>query len=192
MRVAASIVCITMLLPAAVLAAPCDRLSANQRKLSAKIFRTTHPYECCDETLDRCLAQLKVCKLAKRLRDDICRRIVRGQNKKKIRHALDRRARSMSPTIKKATFDLRQAPAAGSASAPVTVVAYACARCPFCSKVVPDLHRLVTRGGLRGKVKLHFRPFPTRGHKGSAEGGLAFAAAARLGKLWPFLLKLYA
>ena len=192
MRVTALTICIMSLLPVAVRAAPCDRLTAAQRKLSAKIFRTTHPYECCDETLDRCLAQIKVCKLAKRLRDDICRRIVGGQDEKKIRNALDRRARSMSPAIKKASFDLRHAPPAGSASAPVTVVVYACARCPFCSKVVPDLHRLVIRGGLRGKVKLHFRPFPIRGHKGSAEGGLAIVAASRLGKLWPYLLKLFA
>lgn len=192
MRVTALTICIMSLLPVAVRAAPCDRLTAAQRKLSQKVFRSTHPYACCDETLDRCLARHKVCKLAKRLRDDICRRIVRGQDEKKIRNALARRARSMSPTLKKATFTLRHAPVAGKSTAPVTVVVYACARCPFCSKVVPDLHRLVTRGGLRGKVKLHFRPFPIRGHKGSVEGGLAFVAAARLGKLWPFLLKLFA
>jgi len=177
--------------PAAATAAPCDRLTEVQRKLSAKIFSTTHPYDCCDETLDRCLAKRKVCKLARRLRDDICRRIVRGQNEKQILNALARRSRSMTPAFKKATFDLRHAPVAGSSAAPVTVVAYACARCPFCSKVVPDLHRVVTRGGLRRKVRLYFRPFPIRGHRGSPEGGLAFIAAARLGKLWPFLLKLY-
>jgi protein-disulfide isomerase len=172
-------------------AAPCERLSAAQRKLSQKIQRATHPYDCCDETLDRCLKQKRVCKLARRLRDAICRRLLKGETEKKILGALERRARSMTPMGKKATFDLTGAPAAGDAKAPVTVVAYACARCPFCAKVVPDLHRLVTAGGLKGKAKLFFRPFPIRNHKGSVEGGLAFVAAMRLGKHWPYLLKLY-
>jgi protein-disulfide isomerase len=172
-------------------AAPCDRLNADQKKLVQKLFRTTHPYACCDETLDRCLKQKKVCKVVKRLRDDICRRAAKGQSAKEIKQALDRRARSMTPMGKPAAHDLSHAHAAGQATAPVTVVAYACARCPFCSKVIPQLHQLVTKGPLKGKVKLYFRPFPIRGHEGAAEGGLAMMAAAEQDKLWPYVLELY-
>ncbi len=175
-------------------AAPCDRLSAPQRKKAEQIFRSTHPYECCDETLDRCLKQFKVCKLVKRLRDDICRRLVKGQQVKQIKSALDRRARSMIATGKRgkrAVFDLSQAKVAGDPHAPVTVVACACARCPFCSKVVPNLYLLVTKSGLKGKVKLYFRPFPIRGHAGAVEGGLAFVAAEQQGKIWPYLRKMF-
>lgn len=174
-----------------VRAAPCDRLTTEQRQRAHALFASTHPYDCCDETLDRCLKQKRVCKLAKRLRDAICRRISGGQKDKQIRSALDRRSRSMTPFAKKASIDLSGAPMAGDAKAKVTVVVYACARCPFCSKVVPDLHRLVTAGGLKGRVRLIFKTFPIRGHKGSAEGGLAFLAAHQLGKFWPYLLKLY-
>jgi len=184
--------CIASLGATAARAAPCDRLSAGQRKLAHTLFKATHPYDCCDDTLDRCLKQFKVCKLAKRLRDEICRRLIKGHSDKQIRGALDRRARSMTVAIKNASFDLSTAPLAGDRAAKVTVVAYACARCPFCSKVLPDLHRLVESSGLKGKVKLYFRPFPIRDHPGSLEGGLAFVAAARLGAPWPYLLKLYA
>jgi protein-disulfide isomerase len=58
--------------------------------------------------------------------------------------------------------------------------------------VVPELHRLATASGLRGKVALYFKPFPISGHEGSVEGGLAFVAAQKLGRFWPYLLKLYA
>jgi len=178
--------------PTAAVAAPCDRLTPAKRKAADSIFRSVYPYDCCDETLDRCLKQFKVCKLAKRLRDDICRRLKAGQNAKRIKGALDRRARSMIGRAgKKASFQLAGAPAVGPSGAPVTVVVYACTRCPFCSKVVPELHRLATQSGLKGKLRLYFRPFPIRGHPGAVEGALAFEAAASLGKFWSFMRKLY-
>jgi protein-disulfide isomerase len=181
-----------MLAAASAAAAPCDRLSGDRRALAEKLFRATFPYDCCDETLDRCLKQKSVCRLARRLRDDICRRVVRGDDEKKVKAALDRRARSMTPTTKRAGIDLAGAAAAGDPKSKVVVVAYACARCPFCSKVVPELHHLVTAGGLKGKAVLYFKPFPISGHAGSAEGGMAFVAAQRLGRFWPYALKLYA
>ena len=177
---------------ASATASPCDRLSGDRRGLAEKLLRGTYPYDCCDETLDRCLKQRSVCKLAKRLRDDICRRVLRGDDEKKVKVALGHRTRSMTPTLKKAGIDLAGAAPAGDPKGKVVVVAYACARCPFCSKVVPELHRLVTAGGLKGKAVLYFKPFPISGHAGSAEGGLAFVAAQRLGRFWPYALKLYA
>lgn len=186
------LITVVTLAPAGVGAAPCDRLSGERRALADKITRATYPYDCCDESLDRCLAQKKVCKLARRLRDDICRRVARGEDEKKVRSALDRRARSMTPGVKRASIDLGGAELAGDPKAKVVVVAYACARCPFCSKVVPDLYRLATAGPLRGKLALYFKTFPISGHKGSVEGGLAFLGAARLKRFWPYALKLYA
>jgi 2-hydroxychromene-2-carboxylate isomerase len=40
-------------------------------------------------------------------------------------------------------------------------------------------------------VRLAFRCFPIRGHEGSTEAGLAFTAAAELGRFWEFLLHSY-
>ena len=192
MRLLLPLLFVALVAPAAARAAPCQKLNAAQKKIAAKIFSATYPYDCCDETLDHCLKQKKVCKLAWRLRDDICRRIGRNQDPKKIKNAMDRRARSMTAVGSKIRADLSLSRPAGAANAPVTVIVYACARCPFCSKVVPDLYRKAVTGGLKGKVKLYFRSFPIRGHAGSKEGGMAFVVAQKLGKGWPFILKLYA
>ncbi len=178
-------------IPSTAGATPCGRLNDAQKGIANKVMDATYPYACCDEKLTTCLKQKKVCKLAKRLRDDICRRVGRNQKPKAIKNALARRARSMAAMGKKAKIDLTGLQPAGDAKAPVTVVAYACARCPFCSKVMPSLHKQVTAGGLKGKVKLYFKAFPIRGHEGAAEGGLAFVAANKGGKFWPFMLKLY-
>jgi protein-disulfide isomerase len=172
--------------------AVCDELSAEGKALAAKLFAATHPYDCCDETLDRCLKQKKVCRLARRLRDDICRRVKVGQDEAKIKSALEKRARAMTPIGKKASFDLAGADPVGAAAAKITVVAYACSRCPMCARVMPDLHGLATSGPLKGKVRVYLRTYPLRDHAGSVEGGLAFLAAQKQKKLWPFLLKLYA
>ena len=180
------------LISASAIAAPCDRLSGDKRGLAEKLFRSTYPYDCCDETLDRCLKQKSVCKLAKRLRDDICRRVLRGDDEKKVKTALDRRSRSMTPVTKKASIDLAGLTPAGDPTGKVVVVAYACARCPYCGKVVPELHRLATASGLKSKVVVYFKPFPISDHKGSVEGGLAFVVAHKLGRFWPYVLKLYA
>jgi protein-disulfide isomerase len=88
-------------------------------------------------------------------------------------------------------IDLSDAPVAGDGDAPVEVVLYACARCPFCSRVIPQLLEAVRSGPLEGKARLFFRTFPIRGHPFSKEGGLAFVAAHRQGKFWEFLLETY-
>lgn len=176
---------------AAHAAGRCNVLRGPKLKLAKSLYETVHPYDCCDENLASCLKQRKVCKLALRLRDEVCRRLLAGQKTPQIKSAIERRARSMTPVGKRAAINLVGAPATGAASAPVTVVVYACARCPMCSRTVPLLDTMVTRGALRGRVKLHFKPFPIRGHAGALEGGLAIVAAARLGKLWPYLRLLY-
>ena len=79
----------------------------------------------------------------------------------------------------------------GSPEAPVEVVVYACARCPYCSRLVPPLYEAVVSGSLAGRARLVFRLFPIRGHEGSTEAGLAFLAAARGGRFWEFLLHAY-
>ncbi len=171
--------------------APCDRLSAEQGKQARALMASIHPYACCDEDLLRCLQARQVCKLARRLRDDVCRRVARGQDAKGIRAAMDSRARSAAGVGQAATFDLSRAVPAGDPTAKVAVVIYACARCPFCSKVVPDLYRKVVSGPLKGKARLYLLPFPIRGHAGSVEGAMAMLAARQQKKFWPLVLHLY-
>ncbi len=176
---------------ASVEAATCAELSGAQQKIAQQLYKTTHPYDCCDETLARCLKAKKVCRLVRRLRDDICRRVKRGDKPKQIKSALESRARSMVLLGKRAVINLKGVSVAGNPKAPVQAVVYACARCPFCSQVVPELYKLATSGKLKGQIALYFRPFPIRGHAGSVEGGLAFIAAEKQGKIWPFVLHLF-
>jgi protein-disulfide isomerase len=178
--------------PAVAQTPTCDALTGARREAAERLLASEHPYECCDDTIARCLEARPTCALAVRLADGICRRVAAGQDEARIRRSLSRRARSMVGGGELAVIDLTGAPAVGTADAPVTLVVYACARCPYCSKLVPELHRAVTGGVLAGDVRMVFRTFPIRGHEGSTEGGLAFTAAAALGHFWAFVLHSYA
>ncbi len=169
----------------------CAPLDEGQRSSAEKIMAGEYLYDCCDDTISRCLEAQPACPLAIRLANDVCRRVAAGQDEEEIRRALSRRARSMVGGSSPAEVDLSAAPIFGPAGAPVTVVIYACARCPYCSKLVPALYEIVDTGKLKEDVRLVFRVFPIRGHEGSTEAGLGFAAAAEMDGFWPFMLQAY-
>ncbi len=169
----------------------CNALAPQAQQTARELLKKLHPYDCCDQTLDRCLAAKPRCPIVVRLADDVCRRVAAGQSRGMIETALAQRALTMVPSGKRAAIEVDEATVAGDRAAPVEVVVYACARCPYCKVVVGELHREVTTGALAGKARLYFRPFPIKGHPGSKEGGLALVAAARLGRFWPMLLHVY-
>lgn len=177
--------------PSAAQTPACDALHTAHRALARDLLARLHPYDGCDETFERCLAAQPPAPVVVRLASDLCRHIAAGKDAASIERALAKRAQSMLPVAKPAQFTLDDATRAGADDAPVSVVVYACARCPFCKVLVPALYRAVTEGPLRGKVKLHYRPFPLKYHAGSLEGGLAMMSAAKLGRFWPFILELY-
>lgn len=177
--------------PAAAQAPTCDKLNAEQEKVARELLASEHPYDCCDDTLAACLKQKPVCPLVQRLVDNVCRRVADGQDADKIRRGLSRRARSMMSMGKPATIDLSGVPAAGEPSAPVVVVEYACARCPYCAKLTPQIYDAVTKGALKGKARLYLKTFPIRSHAYSKETGLGFVAASELGKFWEFAVYSY-
>lgn len=168
----------------------CDALKGEQRAVATNVLKTQHPYDCCDGTIAECLTKKPVCSLAVRLANDVCRRAAAGQSQKDIERELARRAASaLAPKL---TVDTTQAAVAGDANAPVEIVVYLCARCPFCAKLVPQLYASVTQGKLKGKAKLIVRPFPIRTHKHSTLAAKAMLAADRMGQFWPYLMYLYA
>lgn len=169
----------------------CDALAGEPRRLAERILASEHPYDCCDDTIARCLQARPTCALAVRLADTVCRRAAAGQDEVRIRRALSRRARSMVGGGAPAEIDLTAAAVVGPDDAPVTVVVYACARCPYCSVLIPQLHRGLAAGSLGDEVRLAFRVFPIRGHEGSTPAGLGFVAAAEMGAFWPFMLHAY-
>ena len=171
--------------------AACDALAGTEHKLALEILQSQHAYDCCDGTLAQCLQKKPLCRLVRRLSDDICRRVAAGQSRADIEREIARRATSMMPTGTVSRIDTRNAPVAGSPDSKVTLVAYLCPRCPYCARLEPELYRSVTSGKLAGKVKLYVRMFPVRSHAGSTEAGLGSIAAAKLGKFWEFLQHLY-
>jgi protein-disulfide isomerase len=177
--------------PVAAQTAVCEDLGEGQRRTAESILNSEYLYDCCDDTVSRCLVERPTCRLAVRIADDICRRVAAGQDEVRIRRALSRRARSMMGGGTPAEIDLSNAPVLGTAGVPVTVTIYACARCPYCSKLIPLLHDAVADGELAGQARIAFRIFPIRGHDGSTEAGLGFAAAAEMQDFWPFMMQAY-
>lgn len=169
----------------------CDELNGGQRTLAGNILASEYLYDCCDDTISACLQREPACSLAHRLADNVCRRIAAGQEEAQIRRALSRRARSMVGGGAPMEIDLEAAPVLGLEDAPVTVVIYACARCPFCSRLIPKLVDAVGGGELHDNVRIAFRIFPIRGHDNSTPAGLAFQAAAEMDAFWPFMLEAY-
>ena len=169
----------------------CAALDDRQRQVADEILGSEYLYDCCDDTISRCLEAHPTSRLAVLVADDVCRRVVAGEDAPQIRRALSRRARSMVGGGAPAEVDLDAASIFGRSDAPVTVVIYACARCPYCSKLIPALYGAVKDGPLRSDARLAFRIFPIRGHEGSTEAGLGFAAAAAMDRFWPFMLHAY-
>lgn len=188
---AALVLTATLPVAAAAMDDPCPGLTKEQQKAAAEVITSVYPHECCDTTLAECLGADHPDRLAVRLAKEICRRIVAGQKPAEVKRGIERRGASMMPALKPPKMNLTEIVFAGEPEAPVEIVAYVCARCPFCSKIVPALYSCVTEGELRGKARLAVRLFPIRGHEHSTEGGLAVQAALKLGTFWPFLLEVY-
>lgn len=177
--------------PASAQTPTCEKLKGDQKAVAEKLLNSQYPYACCNETIATCIKKKPICSLAWRLSESICRKASRGQIYDRILHDLSNRARTMSVTKQSASIDLSGLPAAGDPEAPVELVEYACPRCPYCARSTPILYNAVVSGPLKGKVKLYFKTFPLRNHKYAKENGLAFAAAARLGRYWEYILYSY-
>lgn len=170
----------------------CDSLPDDKKEIVKEIMSKNYLYDCCDETIEKCLGKTPRCKLAVRLANEICSRVSRGHSEEDIVRALSRRAKSMMPSARTVKIDDSSLDTwAGDPESRVTLVAYLCVQCPFCAKIVPEIYREVTEGKLKGKVKFHVRLFPIKSHPHSVEGALALAAAAKVGNFWPYFLKVY-
>lgn len=170
---------------------PCQSLNDMQKKVVDDIFRTQHPYDQCDDTFEQCLKREPVPPLVRRLADWICRKASKGEDEKGIRRSLEKRGLSMMKPNKTYNIDTSSSPLAGCKQGKVVVTSYVCARCPFCSKLIPHLHREVTNGRLSGRVALYFKLFPIKSHEHSIEANMAVSSAIRMGKGWEYLLRAY-
>jgi protein-disulfide isomerase len=171
--------------------ADCAKLPPGLKTAAQNLFVNLYPYDCCDDKMSVCLEHTPVCPLVTRLANEVCRKLAQGKSSSDIERTFANRARSMMRSARKYQIDLTDYPAYGDANAPVTLVEYACISCPFCGKITPQIMHEIKSGRLKGKVKLYFKPFPVRSHRGSKEGSLAFIAAREMKKYYEYIVLAY-
>ena len=169
----------------------CDSLEPADKARITELFARLKPYECCDDTFAKCLAAPKPCPMVVRQADSLCRMASYGKEVPKLEEAYQRRKKSMTGQPPALTFSLDESARLGEPKAPVTIVVYACTRCPFCRDVILSLHREVTEDNLKGIAKVYLRPFPLKSHEGSTEGALALLAAGAQGRMWDYAVYTY-
>jgi protein-disulfide isomerase len=179
-------------IPAAAHASPCDGLSPEPQAVIDAVFASEHPYDGCDDTFAVCLKADPVHPLVRRLADWMCAKAARGADAASLKRSLERRGLTMMRPGKVHDITSDFDAVAGCTRAPVTLTVYACARCPFCAKILPELYREATGGRLAGKVALQLKAFPIKSHKYSTESNQALQTAIDLGRGWEFLLAMYA
>lgn len=182
-------------LPAVSVAAPaeCDGLSGKAAAIAGAVIDSEFMYDCCDQTIRKCMVGDSACvSKALSVAAHVCRLAAGGADKASIVRSLEKRAMSVTGrrTVDRLVNQLPGA-VAGDAASPVTVLAFTCARCPFCSKLIPPLSAEVLTGRLKGVARLVIRPFPIKSHQNSAEANQALAAAILIGRGWPFLIEAY-
>ena len=80
-------------------------------------------------------------------------------------------------------------PAGCKDNCPITVVEYSEFECPFCSRVIPDIKRLLTE--YKGKIRWVVRDFPLSFHQRAKPAAVAAICAGEQGKYWHMYNKLF-
>ena len=169
----------------------CDALTGDAAQVAKSVMDSAYLYDCCDETISKCLQKKTVCSLAKRLADETCRLAGNGKSEAEIKHILDQRAMVMGEMTPAVKIDKRREFIWGNPNAKVVLSIYLCGRCPYCSRYVPELIHTLEKSPLKDSVAINMRLFPIKSHENSTQAALAVEAAAKMGKAWPYLIKLY-
>ena len=91
---------------------------------------------------------------------------------------------------KRFSFETRNAPLRGDASAPVTLVEFSDFQCPHCKHLQPELDKILEE--YKGQVKLYFKNYPIgHAHPDAVLAAAAALAAGKQGKFWGFHDKLF-
>ena len=83
-----------------------------------------------------------------------------------------------------------EGPYKGPLAAPVTIVEFSDFQCPFCSRVVPTVDKIMK--DYNGKVRLYFRHNPLPFHQNAPLAAEAAVAAEAQGKFWEMHDKMFA
>lgn len=169
----------------------CDALTGDAAKVAKLVMESSYLYDCCDETISKCLQKKDVCSLAKRLADETCRLAENGKSDSEIKHILDQRSMVMGEMTPAMKIDKKREYLWGNPDAKVVLSIYLCGRCPYCSRFVPELIHSLENSPIKDSIAINLRLFPIKSHENSTQVALAVEAAAKMGKAWPYLLKVY-
>lgn len=169
----------------------CDKLTPEAKAVAQSVLDAAYPYDCCDQTISACLKSAPQCKLPVRLAAETCRLASAGKSAQDIRHLLDQRAMAMSTLKPPLKIALNPSHIWGNPNAKVVLSVYLCARCPYCSQHIPRLIELLDKSPIKDKIAINLRLFPIKSHEHSTNASLGLEAAAKMGKAWPYLLKVY-
>jgi predicted DsbA family dithiol-disulfide isomerase len=164
----------------------CKDLGEAEQEVALSILKSRRPYDCCDGTILECLSKDPVCPLVLWIAKEICSGAGAGIAKAQIDEEYSKRV--ASATGPRVEIDVSESTPAGDPDAKIEIVAYVCARCPFCAIFTREIYKSVTSGRLKGKAKYYIRPYVLRQHRGSTAGALAMHAAEYMGKFWEMFL----
>ncbi|MDX9723497.1 MAG: hypothetical protein RBU37_22305, partial [Myxococcota bacterium] len=126
----------------------CDALSGDAKEVAESVMGSSYLYDCCDDTISKCLQAATPCDLAKRLANQVCRLAEDGKKADEIKRVLEQRALSMSASTKPVPIELRPEMVWGNPQAKVVLTVYLCGRCPYCAKHIVKLMDAMESTGL--------------------------------------------
>lgn len=156
-------------------------LSEAQRQQMTAILRETANSGACSEDILSCLAQDKPDPFATRMAEAAAFLTRKGVSEKDIRRILAERGKFRKEE-NRFSFTEEGRPTQGNKEARIVLMDFAEFKCPYCHDFLPVLHRVVSES--KGAVKLVFKHYPLKSHKGSVLASAAAEAAHRQGSFW--------
>lgn len=168
----------------------CTSLEEGEKVVVQEVLDTAYAYDCCDETLTKCLQKSSVCPLVTSLQEQVCRHAHSKKTAKEIKRILDQRALTMTdPNPVAIARD--EGLYWGNPEAKSVLSIYLCGRCQYCAKYIPILLETLRSRKILDKVAVNIRMFPIKSHAHSTQSALGIEAASRLGKGKEYLLLSY-
>lgn len=169
----------------------CDELKNKSGIQALSLLNEIHSYGCCTDTVNNCLKNKNTCKTPVFLADEICRLSNIGKSNDDIKTIIANRAKALNPESKTVAIPMRPELVWGNPNSKTILSVYLCGRCPYCSRHVPKLIRMLENSDLKDNIAVNMRYFPIKSHDNSTPAALAVEASAQLGQAWPYLIKSY-
>lgn len=169
----------------------CESLDEAAKNVAEHLLSQTKGYDCCTDTIASCLKANPTCKRSEFIAKEICRLAAKGTKESEIKTLIEQRSKTMSPDAKVFSIEIKPEHIWGNPESKTILSVYLCGRCPYCSRHVPQLIKLLEQASLKDKVAVNLKYFPIKSHDNSTPAALAIEAAAQMGQAWPYLTKSY-